>query len=93
LPASGVADAARFGLNQPKVSAVRNTRLEGFSMERLMTLPNALDRDVEIVIRAKPRSRGGADVKTIEVKASHLSLISHPDEITLLILEAAGQDA
>src|SRR6202042_2743137 len=28
--------------------------------------------------------------KTIEVKASHLSLISHPDEITRLILEAAG---
>jgi pimeloyl-ACP methyl ester carboxylesterase len=31
--------------------------------------------------------------KTIEVKASHLSLISHPDEITGLILEAAGQSA
>ena len=31
--------------------------------------------------------------KTIEVKASHLSLISHPDEITRLILEAAGQPA
>ena len=29
--------------------------------------------------------------KTIEVKASHLSLISHPDEITRLILEAAGR--
>src|ERR1700752_282682 len=31
--------------------------------------------------------------KTIEVKASHLSLISQPDEITQLILEAAGQRA
>jgi hypothetical protein len=29
--------------------------------------------------------------RTIEVKASHLSLISQPDEITRLILEAAGQ--
>ena len=28
---------------------------------------------------------------TVELKASHLSLISHPDEITQLILEAAGQ--
>jgi hypothetical protein len=28
---------------------------------------------------------------TIEVKASHLSLISHPHEITNLILNAAGQ--
>jgi pimeloyl-ACP methyl ester carboxylesterase len=30
---------------------------------------------------------------TIEVKSSHLSLISHPEEITRLILEAAGQRA
>jgi hypothetical protein len=29
-------------------------------------------------------------IKTIEVKASQLSLISHPDEIADLILEAAG---
>lgn len=29
--------------------------------------------------------------KTIEVKASHLSLISYAGEITRLILEAAGQ--
>ena len=31
--------------------------------------------------------------KTIEVKASHVSLISHPDTIADLILEAAGQRA
>jgi hypothetical protein len=31
--------------------------------------------------------------KTIEVKSSHLSLISHPDAITNLIREAAGQSA
>ena len=31
--------------------------------------------------------------KTIEVKASHLSLISQPDVISQLILEAAGQTA
>jgi pimeloyl-ACP methyl ester carboxylesterase len=31
--------------------------------------------------------------RTIEVRSSHLSLISHPDEITQLILEAAGQGA
>jgi pimeloyl-ACP methyl ester carboxylesterase len=30
---------------------------------------------------------------TIEVKASHLALISHPDEITRLIMQAAGQPA
>jgi pimeloyl-ACP methyl ester carboxylesterase len=31
------------------------------------------------------------DAKTIEVKASHLLLISHPEEIAGLILEAAGR--
>jgi len=31
--------------------------------------------------------------KTIEVKASHLSMISHPHVITRLILEAAGREA
>jgi pimeloyl-ACP methyl ester carboxylesterase len=31
--------------------------------------------------------------KTVEVKASHLSLISRPDDIASLILEAAGQRA
>ena len=31
------------------------------------------------------------NAKTVEVKASHLSLISHPEEITRLILKAAGQ--
>jgi pimeloyl-ACP methyl ester carboxylesterase len=30
---------------------------------------------------------------TIEVKASHLALISHPDEIARLILQAAGRPA
>ena len=30
------------------------------------------------------------DAKTVEVKASHVSLISQPDEIAKLILKAAG---
>jgi pimeloyl-ACP methyl ester carboxylesterase len=33
------------------------------------------------------------EATTIEVKASHLALISHPDEISRLILDAAGQRA
>lgn len=56
------AAAVKLGLNQPKVSALRNYKLEGFSVERLMTLLNALDRDVEIVIRKKPRSRAAARI-------------------------------
>jgi predicted XRE-type DNA-binding protein len=49
------------GLTQPKVSALRNYKLAGFSVERLMNLLTALDQDVEIVIRRKPRSRKWPD--------------------------------
>ena len=59
------AAAERLGLNQPKVSALRNYRLEGFSVERLMSLLNALDQDIEIVIRAKPRSRAAARISVV----------------------------
>jgi predicted XRE-type DNA-binding protein len=61
------AAATRLGLNQPKVSALRNYKIEGFSVERLMTLLNALDQDVEIVIRAKPRSRAVAKISVVGV--------------------------
>ena len=47
-----------LGLSQPKVSALRNYKLAGFSVERLMTLLAAVDQDVEIVIRQKLRHRG-----------------------------------
>lgn len=54
---SQLAAARLLHINQPKVSALVNYRLEGFSVERLIHFLNALDRDVEIVIRKKPRSR------------------------------------
>jgi pimeloyl-ACP methyl ester carboxylesterase len=47
------------------------------------------DRTINPDLERFMAKRMGA--KTIEVKASHLSLISHPDEITQLILQAAGQ--
>jgi pimeloyl-ACP methyl ester carboxylesterase len=47
------------------------------------------DRTINPDLERFMAKRMGA--KTIEVKASHLSLISHPDEIANLILEAAGQ--
>jgi predicted XRE-type DNA-binding protein len=54
---SQTAAARRLNVNQPKVSALSNYHLDGFSVERLMNLLTALDRDVDIVIRPKPRSR------------------------------------
>jgi pimeloyl-ACP methyl ester carboxylesterase len=47
------------------------------------------DRTINPDLERFMAKRMGA--KTIEVKASHLSLISQPDDITNLILEAAGQ--
>jgi pimeloyl-ACP methyl ester carboxylesterase len=49
------------------------------------------DRTINPDLERFMAKRMGA--RTIEVKASHLSLISHPEEITRLILEAAGQQA
>src|SRR5262249_55922268 len=47
------------------------------------------DRTINPDLQRFMAKRMGA--KTIEVQASHLSLISHPEEVTRLILEAAGQ--
>jgi len=47
------------------------------------------DRTINPDLERFMAKRMGAE--TIELKASHLSLISHPDEIAQLILEAAGR--
>jgi predicted XRE-type DNA-binding protein len=52
------AAAKLLELNQPKVSALANYQLEGFSVERLLRFLNALDRDIEIVIRRRRQSKG-----------------------------------
>jgi predicted XRE-type DNA-binding protein len=60
------ADAAKvLGITQPKVSALRHYKLAGFSVERLMNLLTALDQDVEIVIRQKPRSRKSGRISVV----------------------------
>jgi predicted XRE-type DNA-binding protein len=57
--------AELLGLTQPKVSMIMNGRLEGFSLERLIMALTALDRDVEIRIRKKPRSRKQAHLQVV----------------------------
>jgi predicted XRE-type DNA-binding protein len=49
--------AARLGLSQPDVSKLMNGRHTGYSVDRLLSLLNALDVDVDIVIRPKAHSR------------------------------------
>ena len=58
--------ASALGVNQPKVSALRHYKLEGFSVERLMHFLVALGQDVEIIVKNKPRTRSAR----IAVKAA-----------------------
>jgi len=67
---SQTAAARVLEINQPKISALVNYHLDGFSVERLMHFLNALDRDVEIVIRKKPRSRKTARIVVTEAQLS-----------------------
>ncbi len=55
--------AELLGAKQPMISKLMNGRLHGFSIERLVRFLNALDRDVEIVVRRRPRSRDHAQTK------------------------------
>lgn len=59
-------EAARvLGTTQPKVSDLFAGRLSGFSVERLIRYLNALDRDVQIVVTPKPRSRARATLEVV----------------------------
>ena len=53
-----VTAAARLNVSQPKISALKNYRLDGFSVERLMSFLLALGQDVEISTR--PRRTAGS---------------------------------
>jgi predicted XRE-type DNA-binding protein len=59
------AAAEKLGINQPKASALVNYKLDGFSVEWLMMFLTALDQDVDIVIRNKPRSRATARISVV----------------------------
>ena len=60
-----VETARVLGTGQPKVSELLAGKLDGFSIERLIRYLNALDRDVQIVVTPKPRSRDHATVRVI----------------------------
>jgi hypothetical protein len=61
----GEGSLERLKFSQPKVSALANYRLDGFSVERLMTFLSALDLDVEIAVRAKPRGQAAGRISVV----------------------------
>jgi len=57
--------ASVLGVSQPKVSALRGYKLEGFSVERLMHFVTALEHDVVIEIRPKVEKKREARVMVV----------------------------
>ena len=55
--------AVLLGIDQPKVSALKQGRLSGFSIERLMRFLLMLGHDIEIAVKEKARSRSVARLR------------------------------
>jgi predicted XRE-type DNA-binding protein len=49
--------ADRLGISQPDVSKLMNARFTGYSTDRLIALLNALEVDVDIVLRPRKETR------------------------------------
>ena len=55
--------AAVLGIDQPKISALKQGKLSGFSIERLMRLLLRLGRDVEITVKGRSKSGSAARLR------------------------------
>ena len=55
--------AAILGIDQPKVSALKQGKLSGFSIERLMRLLLVLGRDIEITVKGRAKSKAMARLR------------------------------
>ena len=55
--------AAILGIDQPKVSALKQGKLSGFSIERLMRLLLLLGRDIEITVKGRAKSKSVARLR------------------------------
>jgi predicted XRE-type DNA-binding protein len=60
--------AELLGIPQPKVSALKNYRLDQFSVERLMGFLTLLDQDVEILIRPRSAASGAGHISVLAVQ-------------------------
>ena len=57
--------AELLDIPQPKVSALKNYRLDQFSVERLMAFLTRLNQDVEITIRPRPSASGTGHISVV----------------------------
>jgi predicted XRE-type DNA-binding protein len=63
-----VQSAKILGIPQPKISALLNGKLSGFSVERLFNFLNLLDQDIEILVHQKPHISYPATLSVLSVK-------------------------
>jgi len=59
--------AAILGIPQSKVSCLVNGKLSNFSMDHLFELLNALDTDVEIIVKPKTKEEKSATTHVLQV--------------------------
>ena len=62
--------AAILDIPQSKVSCLMNGKLSNFSMDHLFELLNALDSDVEIIIKPKTKEEKSATTHVLQVAFS-----------------------
>ena len=60
--------AALLGIPQPKVSALKNYRLDQFSVEKLMEFLTSLNQDVEITIRPHVNTHEAGHISVLAVQ-------------------------
>lgn len=54
-----------LGLDQPKVSALKRGRTDGYSIDRLFRFLNALGRDIEITVRPVRKAKEAAETRVV----------------------------
>ena len=57
-----------LNIPQPKVSALKNYRLDGFSVERLLDFLTAFNQDIEILIRPRSDHMQAGRISVLEVR-------------------------
>ena len=55
--------AALLGVDRPKVSALKQGKLSGFSIERLLRMLLWLRRDIDITVKDRAKSKAGARLR------------------------------
>ncbi len=61
-----------LGIDQPKVSALKQGKLSGFSIERLMRLLLVLGRDIEITVKVRSKAGSAARLRVHDQLARDL---------------------